>query len=644
MGLKFSGVSRLRARSMSMLLRVAAASALMAAGTFGPTAVTIHAASVPNTALILSTMISPGSCDPTEVGGHCTTGQSLEEQQAQILGYTTTVVTPAQWGAMTAAQFAAYQVIIIGDPTCTASTASFAAATANQSVWEPVVMSSGGNRVIIGTDPTYHNQFGAGGGFHNGGEKLEQAGIGFAGTQTGATGAYIDLSCTYTAGAANTPVPILDGLSVSGPGHFTVDSAPCAGAISIVASSGPTSGLHDTDLANWGCSVHESFRTFAPDFNVLAIATDPSLPTHPFCANDIDTHVLSCGEPYVLASGSGIVVTSEISLTPTTATNPVGTSHTVTASVLRGGSPEASKAVTFIVSAGPNVGRTGTCTTDASGTCTFTYTGTGGVGTDTITASFVSDAGGTESATATKTWTAGTTTPTPTPTPTPPTPHSLAVNGTTGYAEAPAAADLNLTSNWTVEAWFKDEDPHGFNHDYRQIVAKGDRNANPEAPYYILIGQNNLIAGVRTGGTDYPISWNLVYLGLDPKLWHHVAVTFTASGNILNLWLDGKHIAYLGVPAHSTTGNTLPLEIGRGGPATAKYWLGKIDDLRVWNIARSGTDITATFGSEFTGTPPTGLVANWQFDESGGSTASDSAGSHTATLNGGASFSTDVHP
>jgi hypothetical protein len=41
---------------------------------------------------------------------------------------------------------------------------------------------------------------------------------------------------------------------------------------------------------------------------------------------------------------------------------------------------------------------------------------------------------------------------------------------------------------------------------------------------------------------------------------------------------------------------------------------------------------------------PSSLVANWQFDDPDGTTASDSADSHTATLHGGAVFSSDVHP
>jgi Concanavalin A-like lectin/glucanases superfamily len=132
---------------------------------------------------------------------------------------------------------------------------------------------------------------------------------------------------------------------------------------------------------------------------------------------------------------------------------------------------------------------------------------------------------------------------------------------------------------------------------------KGDRNTNAETPFYVLVGHNNLIAGVRTDGHDHSISSNLVHLRLDPKVWHHVAVRFNARRNLLNLWLDGKHIAHMSVPDHSPTGNTLPLEIGRNGPATGDYWIGKLDDVRIWNVARRGTDITASYKAQLNGPP-----------------------------------------
>jgi hypothetical protein len=105
-----------------------------------------------------------------------------------------------------------------------------------------------------------------------------------------------------------------------------------------------------------------------------------------------------------------------ISLTPQQATNPVGTSHTVTATVTdSAGAGRPNVLVTFTVT-GSNAGATGTCNpatcqTDANGQVTFTYTGTT-AGTDNITACFTSGSGSQVcSAPAEKTWES--TTPTP---------------------------------------------------------------------------------------------------------------------------------------------------------------------------------------------------------------------------------------
>src|SRR5262249_26247641 len=89
-----------------------------------------------------------------------------------------------------------------------------------------------------------------------------------------------------------------------------------------------------------------------------------------------------------------------------------------------------------------------------------------------------------------------------------------------------------------------------------------------------------------------------------------------------------------------STGNVLPLEIGRAGAAAGKYWLGGLDNVRIWNFARSAADIQANYLHELSGPPPPVLAANWQFNGDG----SDSAGRDTAVLFGGATFSTDVPP
>ena len=83
------------------------------------------------------------------------------------------------------------------------------------------------------------------------------------------------------------------------------------------------------------------------------------------------------------------VVGEGILLTPTSATNPVGSEHTVTATVQDDlGNPIVDREVTVTIVSGPHDGLTDTDTTDVNGEATFAYTGTL-PGTDVIEASFV---------------------------------------------------------------------------------------------------------------------------------------------------------------------------------------------------------------------------------------------------------------
>ncbi|MGB2716768.1 MAG: Ig-like domain-containing protein [Vicinamibacterales bacterium] len=105
------------------------------------------------------------------------------------------------------------------------------------------------------------------------------------------------------------------------------------------------------------------------------------------------------------------VVATGITLSPPSATNTVGQNHTVTATVRDNlGNPLAGKTVTFTVISGPNAGKTGAGTSDASGHATFTYTSSV-AGTDQIQASFDANEGTSpadirQSNTVTKTWVA----------------------------------------------------------------------------------------------------------------------------------------------------------------------------------------------------------------------------------------------
>lgn len=100
-----------------------------------------------------------------------------------------------------------------------------------------------------------------------------------------------------------------------------------------------------------------------------------------------------------------------IGLTPATATNVVGASHTVTAKLTDLlGNPQPNVPVTFTVISGPNANAPGTCDpvscySDANGEVKFTYTGSTTPGKDVIEASFTDQQGTVLTATAEKNWT-----------------------------------------------------------------------------------------------------------------------------------------------------------------------------------------------------------------------------------------------
>ena len=164
----------------------------------------------------------------------------------------------------------------------------------------------------------------------------------------------------------------------------SVGSITCASAgysdITPTAQ-GLTIGITDAlDVCCW----HDQYATFPSFLNVLANVAGTTL---------------------VAAIGGAEVVIPGFVLTPATATNLVGTTHTVTIEVTQtvGGaaSPIAGIVVSFAVS-GVNTA-TGACQTDVTGKCTFTYTGAN-VGIDAITAT-ATVLGQAQTAQVAKTWT-----------------------------------------------------------------------------------------------------------------------------------------------------------------------------------------------------------------------------------------------
>ncbi|MHC4609287.1 MAG: LamG domain-containing protein, partial [Planctomycetota bacterium] len=103
--------------------------------------------------------------------------------------------------------------------------------------------------------------------------------------------------------------------------------------------------------------------------------------------------------------------------------------------------------------------------------------------------------------------------------------------------------------------------------------------------------------------------------------WHHFAGVYSAPGDFARLYVDGDAVAE--VPGFGPLEfSASDLTIGRHLSGEAYH--GQIDEVRIWNVARTGCEIRRHMHRPLNGTEP-GLVGYWRFDEADGQYAYDSS-------------------
>lgn len=121
--------------------------------------------------------------------------------------------------------------------------------------------------------------------------------------------------------------------------------------------------------------------------------------------------------------------------------------------------------------------------------------------------------------------------------------------------------------------------------------------------------------------------------------WHHVAVVVPTDGAVLTsalLYVDGalETLSNASGGAPINTSNVLNYRIGRGASQADRYFVGLMSDVRIWDVARSASEIAAAYNTRLTGNEP-GLVGYWKLNDANGTDAGDSSSSgYTGTLGG----------
>jgi hypothetical protein len=222
---------------------------------------------------------------------------------------------------------------------------------------------------------------------------------------------------------------------------------------------------------------------------------------------------------------------------------------------------------------------------------------------------------------------------------------SLLLNSNSGYVNFGNPASLKLTQ-FTLESWIRrDAAGVGTNTgaggipNLIPLIAKG--RAESEDPLIDI----NYIFGLRAsdfvlcadfeeGAGGDSLSLNHPVTGRTPigtGVWHHVAVTYDQSR--WKLYLDGdvEKDTLIGMPTGSAS--EVSVSIGsalNSGNTASGFFNGAMDETRIWNRARTQSEIIADMNAEITAAR-TNLVARWGLNEAAGTAVRGSAGT---TVNG----------
>lgn len=210
-------------------------------------------------------------------------------------------------------------------------------------------------------------------------------------------------------------------------------------------------------------------------------------------------------------------------------------------------------------------------------------------------------------------------------------------NGSDDYVETGSNEILNISGALTITAWIKIDSTQNSN--YGGVTKYANMTGYPNQRAYgfwFLPNSTTVSVTISDDGTYNSEHYTVLTANSDlgTETWRHVAITFNPS-NFMRIYIDGKLDAEttLGVIS-SIYNSTAPLWLGTNFDKSDpnRYFNGLIDDVRIYNYARTQSQILEDMQS--TGGPPT-PVGYWKFDEGSGSTANDSSGnSNNGTITG----------
>ncbi len=185
----------------------------------------------------------------------------------------------------------------------------------------------------------------------------------------------------------------------------------------------------------------------------------------------------------------------------------------------------------------------------------------------------------------------------------------ITLNGTAGSLRLCDAAGFPIEGGFTVEAWIYSPE---WKPEFWQGSVVNKDATNPDAGWALRAGQGGRLNFVMSvDGRWFEVATDAL---MNLNQWYHVAAT--VGGGVATLYIDGVPQAagsFSGTPALSSA----PLTIGDSPGFPGRVFNGTIDEVRVWEYARSEEELLASRTIDLTGTEDS-LVTYLPFREGAG--------------------------
>jgi RHS repeat-associated protein len=198
----------------------------------------------------------------------------------------------------------------------------------------------------------------------------------------------------------------------------------------------------------------------------------------------------------------------------------------------------------------------------------------------------------------------------------------------------------NVTNNFTVEFWVKPEQTHEVD------VESQSGTAGTSGQRYVIYPDNGGLATTGRAGMGISVGTNgvsvyeLASSYMPPLLvwqgtmtgWKHVAVVYT--NNTPSLYINGQLVK---TGLASTKQYVNPSYNFGGG--TYGFMPGTLDEVRIWNVARTAQEINSNYQQGISPSAVTGLVGYWPMDPVNGAVVADVSCNHNNLALPGSGYS-----